>query len=322
MAEMRAWRRAKRGEDLFAEVDSPPSSPAADVQAEHETARSEPQTSSGNKSATTESMATVPSAGVETYTPFKSTERKPRAAKKKKADEDVAQSDDPDRIADAMDNALKRYSSESQQKAVQRLLSKLLVRHDSVDVLLPRVHKPDDCVDQVQGALNWSLEQLRQCQWTPSERQMARQLAEAFTKAAIAATELASGEQVQKALFDPGPGDGAKVPLSEVLRIWNEHFECASVPTDKRRAALKARLREPFFVANWREAMERARRSAFCCGENDRGWVANIDWFLRPDTVVKIMEGNHDTIEASSYSSAERREQDNFDAIRTALEDE
>ncbi len=136
-------------------------------------------------------------------------------------------------------------------------MSKLLVRHDSVDLLLPRVHKPDDCVDQVQGALNWSLEQLRQCQWTPSKRQMARQLAEAFTKAAIAATELASGEHVQKALFDPGPGDGSKVQLSEVLKVWNEHFECASVPTDKRRAALKAgfasRSSSPIGGRQWNE---------------------------------------------------------------------
>jgi hypothetical protein len=327
VAEMRAWRRAQRGEDLFAEMDQP-ANPPSNVDPQPQPA-AEPGSSpakSNDASASSESMSTVQREGVEEYTPFRSTEGKPREAKKKKADKKNQDqispaTDDPDRIADAMDKALKRYSSENQQKAVQRLLSRLLVRHDSVDVLLPRGLKSEDCVDQIRSALDWSLEQLRQCQWTPAERDMTRQLAEAFTRAAVAATELATGEQSQMALFDPGPADGARIPLSEVLRVWNEHFESASIPTDKRRSALKARLREPFFVAHWREAMERARRSEFCCGKNDRGWVANIDWFLRPDTVVKIMEGNHDTIEASSYSAAERREQDNFDAIRAALEE-
>jgi hypothetical protein len=26
-------------------------------------------------------------------------------------------------------------------------------------------------------------------------------------------------------------------------------------------------------------------------GNNDRGWKATIDWFLQPDSVVRIMEG-------------------------------
>ncbi len=58
VAEMRAWRRAKRGDDLFAEVDSPVS-PPAEVQAKSETAQSEQQISSGKESSTTDSMATV-----------------------------------------------------------------------------------------------------------------------------------------------------------------------------------------------------------------------------------------------------------------------
>jgi len=28
-------------------------------------------------------------------------------------------------------------------------------------------------------------------------------------------------------------------------------------------------------------------------GENDRAWTATIDWFLRPDSVDKILEGQY-----------------------------
>lgn len=40
--------------------------------------------------------------------------------------------------------------------------------------------------------------------------------------------------------------------------------------------------------------MLRIQKSSFCQGKNDRGWVASFDWFIRPDTVVKIMEGKYD----------------------------
>jgi len=35
--------------------------------------------------------------------------------------------------------------------------------------------------------------------------------------------------------------------------------------------------------------------SPFLLGENDRGWRADIDWFLRPDSVTRILEGKYRT---------------------------
>ena len=37
-----------------------------------------------------------------------------------------------------------------------------------------------------------------------------------------------------------------------------------------------------------------AAASPFCLGAGSRGWKADIDWFLRPDTVTRIMEGKYD----------------------------
>lgn len=105
--------------------------------------------------------------------------------------------------------------------------------------------------------------------------------------------------------------------LEDVLTLWNETFETSSVPTDKRRAALRSRLREPYFVENWRAAIDKARSSPWCCGHNKTGWVANIDWFLRPDTVVRLIEGNHDGHIAETSEAA--RERSNAEAIASAV---
>lgn len=81
-----------------------------------------------------------------------------------------------------------------------------------------------------------------------------------------------------------------------IVEAWNQ---CPALPkiralTGGRAKDAATRLREPFFRAHWREAITRICRSSFATGQNDRGWVANIDWFLREGTVAKIMEGKYD----------------------------
>ncbi len=72
--------------------------------------------------------------------------------------------------------------------------------------------------------------------------------------------------------------------------------------TEKRLKSLKARLRKKFFREHWREAIEKARQSNFCNGGGDRGWVADLDWFAKPDSVNMLMEGKFDNRQPSSHS--------------------
>lgn len=65
--------------------------------------------------------------------------------------------------------------------------------------------------------------------------------------------------------------------------------------TKKRATKLRTRLRSDQWRANWRGAFAKAAESAFCCGENDRGWKANFDWLIRDDDVcMRLMEGAYD----------------------------
>ncbi len=61
-----------------------------------------------------------------------------------------------------------------------------------------------------------------------------------------------------------------------------------------RAKALATRLKEPWWRDNWRAGLARCASSPFCNGTNDRGWRADSDWFLKPGTLAKILEGKYD----------------------------
>lgn len=93
--------------------------------------------------------------------------------------------------------------------------------------------------------------------------------------------------------------DGKEKAESLVVAFWNgfDSLPTARTLSGGRLRALKSRMKEPFFRSNWQAAIRKAAESDFCKGKNDRQWKADIDWFLRPDTVAKIMEGKYDNRE-------------------------
>jgi hypothetical protein len=36
------------------------------------------------------------------------------------------------------------------------------------------------------------------------------------------------------------------------------------------------------------------QKSDFCCGGGKDGWIANVDFFLRPNSVTNLLEGKYD----------------------------
>lgn len=92
----------------------------------------------------------------------------------------------------------------------------------------------------------------------------------------------------------PRPADGA----DDMQARWNETTalpipRCRELSTKRRRAA-RARLTERP-LKEWVEVFARIQASAFCRGQNDRGWVATFDWVVgSPDVAVKVLEGKYD----------------------------
>lgn len=109
--------------------------------------------------------------------------------------------------------------------------------------------------------------------------------------------ERKGGGVVSPSAQEPPEADSPPVPdqAQEIFDTWNgtEGVLKAEKFTAKRRAAVNARLRESYFRSNWTAGLAGVASSAFCQGSNDRGWKADLDWFLRPETLVKILEGKY-----------------------------
>ena len=83
--------------------------------------------------------------------------------------------------------------------------------------------------------------------------------------------------------------------VQEVFDSWNaiEGVIKAKELSPKRKAVIKTRLQESHFRSNWTEGLAGIASSAFCQGNNDRGWKADLDWFLKPASLLKILEGKY-----------------------------
>lgn len=97
----------------------------------------------------------------------------------------------------------------------------------------------------------------------------------------------------------------AKVEIEAFVEAWNsiKSFSTCRTVTDSRIKALRTRLKDSFWRENWRAALRRVSGNSFLSGKNDRGWKATVEWFLKPDTVAQIMEGQCDNWGENNKSS-------------------
>ena len=132
---------------------------------------------------------------------------------------------------------------------------------------------------------------------------------EAAVKSIEGVADAVDFESIESPEPEPIPEQGEmEIPYSladDVKSAWNtmrEGVECADgepLPktvrmTKKRRAALNQRASEEGWLESWREAVKKVPDGPWLCGHNPSGWKADIEWFLKPDSVTKIMEGKYD----------------------------
>lgn len=81
----------------------------------------------------------------------------------------------------------------------------------------------------------------------------------------------------------------------QIKNLYNE--QCSSlnsikVMTDKRKGLINARLKEHGMEAI-KEVIKNASESDFLKGDNNKGWMADFDWIMRPTNFVKVLEGKY-----------------------------
>lgn len=91
--------------------------------------------------------------------------------------------------------------------------------------------------------------------------------------------------------------------ISESVKLYNARAakndwpQCQQL-TDRRRAALKARLQDIGGLEGWKVALDRVELSSFLMGKTERtgehaNWRFTFDFLLRPDHMAKLMEGGY-----------------------------
>ena len=77
----------------------------------------------------------------------------------------------------------------------------------------------------------------------------------------------------------------------EIVEFWNEQADRSGLTKARglsrdRKAKLRKRLTE-FSQDDLRTAIRNLAGSKFHCGENDRGWIANLGWLLKSEETVQ-----------------------------------
>jgi hypothetical protein len=91
------------------------------------------------------------------------------------------------------------------------------------------------------------------------------------------------------------------------VEYWNSKKVLPQVRflSDDRKKKLAKRAKNKAFAEFWQQAIDKLAVSDFHLGKNDRGWRANIDWFLRNDTnFVKCLELQSTTKPKSKWAIA------------------
>lgn len=111
--------------------------------------------------------------------------------------------------------------------------------------------------------------------------------------------------EIRDLLKDKPPTPRARVTglaeeLPKLAVMWNQYtdtefpkVESISKASTRYKAA-QERWKEKPREEYWWGAIMKINASRFCKGENSRKWVANFEFFVRPDAGAMILEGKYD----------------------------
>lgn len=108
--------------------------------------------------------------------------------------------------------------------------------------------------------------------------------------------------QRKSAEADPieAPKEDETTDFSKLADFFNEELKKnkSIIPQiraieGQRKSSTAARIREHGKAA-FAEVAKKAAMSDFLNGRNDRGWVTDFDWLIKPNNFIKVLEGNYD----------------------------
>ena len=86
--------------------------------------------------------------------------------------------------------------------------------------------------------------------------------------------------------------------IEQVVESWNQlsYLGIPSVSTihsdSTRYKMLRARIKQ-YSVNTILDAVDNIKESPFLCGNNNKGWTIDFDWFIKPNNFIKVLDGNY-----------------------------
>lgn len=108
---------------------------------------------------------------------------------------------------------------------------------------------------------------------------------------------------------------------NKLVEAWNSIDGVVKVATlnKTRKSTIRARMKDLWWRENWKTAIAKIPGIGGLLGQNDKNWVANFDWFLRPATVASIIEGKYDHWKGVSGTTVARVATQNRKAFEEVL---
>lgn len=89
--------------------------------------------------------------------------------------------------------------------------------------------------------------------------------------------------------------------IKEMFNSICKSFPKVSAMSEKRKQAIRARL-NTYTVDQFKEMFEKAEKSNFLKGANNRNWSANFDWLMKDANFAKVLDGNYDNAKNNTTS--------------------
>lgn len=101
----------------------------------------------------------------------------------------------------------------------------------------------------------------------------------------------------------------ASIDFNKIVEVYHEY--CPDLPkinelTDQRKSHLRARIKDQGEEKLF-EVFKLAGQSAYLCGKKN-GWLANLDWLIKPTNFMKVLEGNYTNSNAPKNETTERHQ--------------
>lgn len=106
------------------------------------------------------------------------------------------------------------------------------------------------------------------------------------------------------------PASAAQSNFQRIFDYFNTKMDGKAIKTisrltDKRKSMVRARCSE-YGLQSVYDVIDKAAKSLFLNGNNDRGWTADFDWIFRPNNFPKVLEGNYDKANRPQKPNTER----------------